>query len=439
MIEVTIPSPGESITQVQLASWLVKDGDYIEKDDEIAEIDSDKATLSISAEESGKIKIEAQEGDTLEVGAVIAKIDTEAPAPEKAKKEDQKKDAETKPQESEHKEQKSSSQQTTEKNKEIKAQDTDKSSDIKSEDQDLHVQITPLVKEILAQKGISEKELRESIYQLKISRKDIEPALKNAPKSAHQQQKPQSLWSGNRQTERKQMSTLRKKITERLVSVKNETAMLTTFNEVNMENIMTIRSKHKSEFLEKYGLKPGLMSFFTMASVQALQHFPSVNAHIDGEEIVYHHYADIGIAVSTPKGLLVPVLRDVENMGLAEIENSIKTKAEKAKNSKLTLDEMSGGTFTITNGGVFGSMLSTPIINPPQSAILGMHNIQDRPVAINGKVEIKPMMYLALSYDHRIIDGKDSVSFLVKIKELLENPVSMLFQGQDPEKQLLGL
>lgn len=438
MIEVTIPSPGESITQVQLASWLVKDGDYIEKDDEIAEIDSDKATLSISAEESGNIQIEAQEGDTLDVGAVIAKIDTEAQAPKKKTK-DQKTDTGTSPQESKKVNKDDSSQQKTEESNDNKAQNAEISADKKSEDQNIHVQLTPLVKEILAQKGISEKELKESIYQLKITRKDIEPALKKAPASTPLQQKNQSLWSGNRQTERKQMSTLRKKITERLVSVKNETAMLTTFNEVNMENIMTLRNKYKNDFLEKHGIKPGLMSFFTMASVQALQHFPDVNAQIDGEDIIYHQYADIGIAVSTPKGLMVPVLRDVENMGLAEIENNIKSKAAKAQKGKLTLDEMAGGTFTITNGGVFGSMLSTPIINPPQSAILGMHNIQERPVAINGKVEIKPIMYLALSYDHRIIDGKDSVSFLIKIKELIENPVNMLFQGGNAEKQLLGL
>ena len=235
------------------------------------------------------------------------------------------------------------------------------------------------------------------------------------------------------------MTTLRKKITERLVSVKNETAMLTTFNEVNMEPVLSLRSKHKAEFQEKYGVKPGLMSFFSMAAAEALQHFPDVNARLENEEIIYHKYADIGIAVSTPKGLMVPVLRNVHLMSLAEIEHNIKEKADKARKGKLTLDEMNGGTFTITNGGVFGSMLSTPILNPPQSAILGMHNIQDRPVAIDGKVEIKPVMYIALSYDHRTIDGKDSVSFLIKIKELLENPVNMLFNGYDPEKKLLGL
>lgn len=450
MIEVKIPSPGESITQVQLASWLVKDGAYVEKDDEVAEIDSDKATLSISAAESGKIKLIAEEADTLEVGAVIAKIDTEAKAPEKGEKEaDPREDSSGRSQEEEKiKETAAEASKKTEDTEETSQKDQkeetkqqsekDTKTDVPSDD--LNVQVTPLAQQILREKGIDKQELKEAIKSIRVSRSEVESAIEA---SGSQVQRPKtaknSLWSGQRETKREKMSTLRQKITERLVSVKNETAMLTTFNEVNMEPVMQMRKKHKEEFVEKYGLKPGLMSFFTMASVQALQHFPYINAQLDGEEIVFHQYADIGIAVSAPKGLMVPVLHDAQDMSLAEIEEQIKEKAGKARKGKLSLDEMSGGTFTITNGGVFGSMLSTPIINPPQSAILGMHNIQDRPVAIDGKVVIKPMMYIALSYDHRIVDGKDSVSFLVKIKELLENPVNMLFNGSDPEKTLMGL
>ncbi len=457
MIEVKIPSPGESISEVQLASWLVKDGDYVEKDDEIAEIDSDKATLSISAEESGKIQLEAEEGDTLEVGAVIAKIDTDAEAPEKDTKEEREEESEEEREKepSEEKQEDTSKKEAPEKKKEEtsekkkeeaseKEKEEEKSTDRKKEEepekeQDVQVQLTPLAKEILKEKGIAPEKLGEAIRRIKIGREEVEAAAEKAAGKKEEHTTAGSLWSGQRETERKKMSTLRKKITERLVSVKNETAMLTTFNEINMEPVMQLRNKYKQEFQEKYGVKPGLMSFFTMAAAQALQHFPDVNGQIDGDEIVYQKYADIGIAVSTPKGLMVPVLRDAENMSLYEIEDQIKKLAGKARKGKLTLDEMSGGTFTITNGGVFGSLLSTPILNPPQSAILGMHNIQDRPVAISGKVEIKPMMYVALSYDHRIIDGKDSVSFLVKIKELLESPVNMLFSGQDPEKRLMGL
>ena len=448
MIEVKVPSPGESITQVQLASWLVKDGAYVEKDDEVAEIDSDKATLSISAEESGKIELIAGEGDTLEVGAVVAKIDTEAEAPKKEEKAPEK-NAPAQPQEKEEEATVTEKSKNTAKSEEpgqtkpkedSKQEPTEKDTQTEDHSSGLHVQITPLAQQILQEKGIDENELKDSIKSMRISRSELESAIEHTG-SAAQQPKPAqtSLWSGERETKREKMSTLRQKITERLVSVKNETAMLTTFNEVNMEPVMQLRKKYKEEFVEKYGLKPGLMSFFTMASAQALQHFPYINAQLDGEEIIYHQYADIGIAVSAPKGLMVPVLRDAQDMSLAEIEEQIKEKAGKARKGKLSLDEMSGGTFTITNGGVFGSMLSTPIINPPQSAILGMHNIQERPVAVDGKVEIKPMMYIALSYDHRIVDGKDSVSFLVKIKELLENPVNMLFNGTDPEKALMGL
>lgn len=447
MIEVTIPSPGESITQVQLASWLVSDEQYVEKNDEIAEIDSDKATLSISAEESGKIQILAEEGDTLKVGAVVAKIDTDAEAPvypEKTESKSEDTSVKTDEVKAEKEESKDLSNQKTSDKKQTTKEDTKENitqhSSESDQQPDVNIQVTPLAKQILKEKGIDVSKLGESIKNLKISKSDIENATSVATKTKEQPTiQNKSIWSDERNEERKKMTTLRKKITERLVSVKNETAMLTTFNEVNMEPVLSLRSKYKNEFQDKYGVKPGLMSFFTMAIVHALQHFPDVNAQLEGEEIIYHKYADIGIAVSTPKGLMVPVIRNAHLMSLSEIEHSIKEKAGKAREGKLTLDEMSGGTFTITNGGVFGSMLSTPILNPPQSAILGMHNIQDRPVAIEGKVKIKPVMYIALSYDHRIIDGKDSVSFLIKIKELLENPVSMLFNGSDPEKQLLGL
>lgn len=447
MIDVKIPSPGESITQVQLASWLVSNGQYVEKDDEIVEIDSDKASLSISAEESGKIQILAEEGDTLEVGAVVAKIDTDAKAPadsEKSESESKETSAKTDEEKAEKEEPKDVSERKTsdkkQTNKKAEKENITQASSESDQKPDVNIQVTPLAKQILKEKGIDVSKLGESIKNLKISKSDIENATSVATKTKDQPTiQNKSIWSDERNEERKKMTTLRKKITERLVSVKNETAMLTTFNEVNMEPVLSLRSKHKAEFQEKYGVKPGLMSFFSMAAAEALQHFPDVNARLENEEIIYHKYADIGIAVSTPKGLMVPVLRNVHLMSLAEIEHNIKEKADKARKGKLTLDEMNGGTFTITNGGVFGSMLSTPILNPPQSAILGMHNIQDRPVAIDGKVEIKPVMYIALSYDHRTIDGKDSVSFLIKIKELLENPVNMLFNGYDPEKKLLGL
>ncbi|MFO8055229.1 MAG: 2-oxoglutarate dehydrogenase complex dihydrolipoyllysine-residue succinyltransferase [Bacteroidales bacterium] len=457
MIEVKIPSPGESISQVQLASRLVKDNDYVYKDDEIAEIDSDKASLSISAGESGKITFMAEEGDTLEVGAVVAKIDTSAEPPTQKRKpeapsetaKEQKTTRSTDvPPGKPGKHETEQPPQTSEPsyiNTEGKSEKTISVPETQSKGaDDLHMQITPLARQILKEKGITPQALEETIKTLKIGRNDIETAAgkirdTTIPSSGRQQEKPPNTWGEKRDTQRRKMSTLRKKITERLVSVKNETAMLTTFNEVNMEAIMNLRNKYKAEFLEKHGVKPGIISFFTMAAAQALQHFPGVNAQIQEEELVYYNYADIGIAVSTPKGLMVPVLRNAHQMNLAEIELGIKEKAEKAKNRKLSVDEMQGGTFSITNGGVFGSMLSTPIINPPQSAILGLHNIQERPVALHGQVQIKPMMYIALSYDHRVIDGKESVSFLVKIKEIIENPIQMLHKGNNPERQLLDL
>ncbi len=420
IIEIKVPSPGESISEVQLANWLVGDGDFVERDQEIAEIDSDKATLTISATEDGRIKLLAGEGDTIEVGSVVATVDTSA-------KGEAKKPAEVKKEEVAEK---------IEDKKEEKPDFDDKSGDAFQTE----LNISPLAKKIMREKDVSEAEFIDYLKRLRFGKKDVEVFL-SAKDNVNPASQPAGTlsWGGTRDTQRKKMSMLRKKLAERLVSVKNETAMLTTFNEVNMTPIMDIRKKYKETFKEKFGVSLGFMSFFTKAVTEALQHFPAVNAMIDGDEIVYYDYADIGIAVSSPKGLMVPVLRNAEKMTLAEIEANIKELATKARNNRITVDEMLGGTFTITNGGVFGSMLSTPIINPPQSAILGMHNIVERPVAVNGKVEIHPVMYVALSYDHRIIDGKESVSFLVKVKEMLEDPAKMLFGGNDPVRELLGV
>lgn len=410
VLEVKVPSPGESISEVQLAGWLVSDGDYVEKDQEIAEIDSDKATLTISAQNDGIIKLKILEGEYIEVGTVIAIIEQGSRVNKtKQKKHEAINQEELKPgveKKKEHKEKMAENDSTT-------------------------VSISPLAKKILKNNNADITNVVDFFKGLRLTKKDVEYYLENKDKS--------SIWNDNRETERKKMSTLRIKIANRLVSVKNETAMLTTFNEVNMSAIKKIRASYKDIFKEKHGVSLGFMSFFTKAITEAIYHFPIVNAIFDSDEIVYHRYVDIGIAVSTPKGLIVPVLRNTEQMTLSEIEQKIKEIATKARDNKISLDEMKGGTFTITNGGVFGSMLSTPIINPPQSAILGMHNIVDRPIAVDGKVEIHPMMYVALSYDHRIIDGKDSVSFLVKVKEILEDPVKMLFSGKDPFQSLLGL
>ena len=420
IIEIKVPSPGESISEVQLANWLVGDGDYVERDQEVAEIDSDKATLTISATEEGKIKLLAGEGDTIEVGSTVATIDTSVKGEAKKLK------PESTPGKPEKKE---------EKHKEPVEKKIEPAKDVLQTE--LH--ISPLAKKLMLEKNVSEAGFIEFLKSLRFGKRDIEEFLSKKDEIKTTKKPATSSWSGKRDTERKKMSMLRKKLAERLVSVKNETAMLTTFNEVNMTPVMEIRKKYKEAFKEKYGVSLGFMSFFTKAVTEALKHVPQVNAMIDGDEIVYYDYADIGIAVSSPKGLMVPVLRNAEIMSLAEIEANIKELAGKARNNKITIDEMTGGTFTITNGGVFGSMLSTPIINPPQSAILGMHNIVERPVAVNGKVEIHPVMYVALSYDHRIIDGKESVTFLVKVKEMLENPAKMLFGGNDPVIELLGL
>ncbi len=422
IIEIKVPSPGESITEVQLASWLVEDGEQVEKDQEIAEIDSDKATLTISAEDGGKISLKATEGDNLEVGAVVATIDTEA-AGKKKEKSSSAKATDDKP---------------AEKKEETKAPEPEK--EVKEAAAEGNVHLSPLAKKLLKESGSTEKEFEEFLKKFRAGKKDVEFFI-----SEKSNQGPaaiataESSWGGTRDQDRQKLSRLRIKLSERLVSVKNETAMLTTFNEVNMTPVIEIRTKYKEAFKEKFGVGLGFMSFFTKAVTIGLQHFPKVNAQIDGDEMIMNNYADVGIAVSAPKGLMVPILRNAEQMSLADIEENIKKLAIKARDGKLSLDEMKGGTFTITNGGVFGSMLSTPIINPPQSAILGMHNIVERPIAVNGKVEIHPIMYLALSYDHRIIDGSEAVGFLVKVKEVLEDPTKMLLGGSDAAKALLQL
>ncbi len=430
-IEIKVPSPGESISEVQLANWLVEDGDFVEKDQDIAEIDSDKATLSIAAETSGTISLKAEEGDMLEVGAVVALIEPgEATEAQQAKAKEKTTEAEDKAK---------PKVQEPEKKETKKTEQPAKESDKKKEKQaEVELNLSPLARKMAEAENISEKELLEFFKQFRIGKKDVSFFLENKGKSP---QSPEATgsWGGSRDETRNKMSSLRRKLAQRLVAVKNETAMLTTFNEVNMTPIMELRKKYKDVFKETHDVGLGFMSFFTKAVTVAMQHFPQVNAQIDKDEVVQYDYADISIAVSGPKGLVVPVIRNAESLSMAEIELKVKELAIKARDNKLSLEEMQGGTFTITNGGVFGSMLSTPIINPPQSAILGMHNIVERPVAVDGKVEIHPVMYIALSYDHRIIDGRESVGFLVKVKEMLENPAKMLFGAKDPAEVLLGL
>ena len=380
-----VPSPGESISEVEIATWLVEDGEYVEKDQEIAEVDSDKATLALPAEVSGAIKIVVEEGETVAVGDIVCIIDTSVKGEAKAKPVD-----------------------SVEKTSVATAPKSNVSLDAKA---------TPLAKEYIKQNDISPSDVNGTGEGGKILKEDVIEAMEGVKTD------------GPRGIERKKMSMLRRKVAQRLVSVKNDTAMLTTFNEVDMSPINSIRKEYKEVFKEKYGVNLGFMSFFTKAVTTALMEYPDVNAMIDGKEVQYHNYADISIAVSAPKGLMVPVIRNAELMNFQELESEVKRLAIKARDGKITPDEMIGGTFTITNGGVFGSMLSTPIINPPQSAILGMHNIVERPVAVDGKVEIRPIMYIALSYDHRIIDGRESVGFLCRVKECLEDPITHLLGG----------
>ena len=401
ILEMKVPSPGESITEVEIAQWLVADGDYVEKDQAIAEVDSDKATLELPAEVSGTITLKAEEGDAVEVGQVVCLIDTDgqpaeggAPAKEAATPDEPVKEAPV-----------SAPAATT-----TYATGT----------------ASPAAKKILNEKGIDPATIQGTGRDGRITKQDAidaVPSMGTPP--AH----------GTRDTSRKKMSMLRRKVAERLVSAKNETAMLTTFNEANMSPIFALRNEYKEAFKEKHGVGLGFMSFFTKAVVRALQEFPDVNSMIDGDHQIKFDYCDISVAVSGPKGLMVPVVRNAEGLSFRGVEAEIKRLAIRARDGQITVDEMTGGTFTISNGGVFGSMLSTPIINPPQSGILGMHNIIERPIAVDGKVEIHPMMYLALSYDHRIVDGRESVGFLVAVKEALENPVELLMDN-DPKKAL---
>ena len=405
--EMIVPTVGESITEVTISSWLKADGDYVELDEVIAEVDSDKATFELPAEANGILRIVAQEGDTLEIGALICKIEvTEGGAPSSS----------------------SSSSSSNESTGSTSASEASSSRD----ETYATGHASPAAAKIIAEKGLDASQIKGTGKDGRITKEDAENAKapsKEAPKK--EESKPASSstsvsTSGARDERREKMSSLRKTVSRRLVSVKNETAMLTTFNEVNMKPIMDLRSKYKEKFKEKYEVGLGFMSFFTKAVTMALKDWPAVNAQIDGNEIVYHDYADISIAVSAPKGLMVPVIRNAESMSFDQIEKEIISLATKARDGKLSIEEMTGGTFTITNGGIFGSMLSTPIINAPQSAILGMHNIVERPVAVNGEVKILPIMYVALSYDHRIVDGRESVSFLVRVKELLEDPTRLL-------------
>ncbi len=421
IIEIRVPSPGESITHVELYKWLVADGAVVKKDTEIAELESEKATLTLVADESGKISLKASEGDSLEVGSVACIIDTSV-QPEADVETEEKKQTTT-PADTEKKEIKPEPAKTESRKPEAKATTDDYG----------NVKVTPLAKRVMEENDLSLEDVISGLRRLK--RSDVEAVLAaSGVSSVSGLKKPAS-----RESRTDRMSSLRRKLSERLVSVKNETAMLTTFNEVNMKPIMDLRKNYQDRFVEKHGIKLGMMSFFLKACSIALQEFPSVNSMMEGENMTTYDYADISVAVSTPKGLMVPVIRNVESMGLSEIEKAIAEVADKARKGKLSIPEMTGGTFTITNGGVFGSMMSTPIINPPQSAILGMHNILDRPVVVEGQIVVRPMMYVALSYDHRVIDGRESVGFLVRVKQLLENPTDMLFGKSSGEKELLEL
>lgn len=400
ILEMKVPSPGESITEVEIATWLVEDGDYVEKDQPIAEVDSDKATLELPAEESGIITLKAEEGDAVEVGAVVCHIDMSAAKPEVGSSIEAKKEEAPKAE--------------APKKEEVKAATYATGT------------ASPAAKKVLAEKGMDTSSIKGTGKDGRITKED---AVKAVPSMGTQPA------NGSRGTERKKMSMLRRKVAERLVAVKNETAMLTTFNEINMQPIFDLRKEYKEDFKAKHGVGLGFMSFFTLAVVRALKMYPDVNSMIDGKEQIKHDFQDISIAVSGPKGLMVPVIRNAENLSFRGVESEVKRLALRARDGQITVDEMTGGTFTITNGGVFGSMLSTPIINPPQSGILGMHNIVNRPMAVNGEVVIQPIMYVALSYDHRIIDGRESVGFLVAVKEALENPMELLMDN-NPKKAL---
>ncbi|RYY87887.1 MAG: 2-oxoglutarate dehydrogenase complex dihydrolipoyllysine-residue succinyltransferase [Chitinophagaceae bacterium] len=418
MIEIKVPTVGESINEVTLVKWLKQDGDYVNRDEVIAELESEKATFEVNAEKAGLLKTVGKEGDTLNIGDVLAQIDETAPKPEG--KSDPEASGGT-----------GNSEAAAAPAAETKpaAQPAPAAAPVTAVPND--VKATPVASAIIADKNVDPKSIQASGYNGKILKDDVLEALSNPGR------KPGTV-AFNRDEKREKMSNLRKTVSRRLVEAKNTTAMLTTFNEVDMGAVMALRTANKDKFKETHGVNLGFMSFFTKACCFALQEWPAVNAYIDGDSIVYHNYCDISIAVSAPKGLVVPVIRNAESLSMPEIEKKVLELAGKARDNKLAMEEMQGGTFTITNGGVFGSLMSTPIINIPQSAILGMHKIQERPVVVNGQIVARPMMYLALSYDHRIIDGRESVSFLVRVKELLENPELLLF-GKDPKKALLGL
>jgi 2-oxoglutarate dehydrogenase E2 component (dihydrolipoamide succinyltransferase) len=398
ILEMKVPSPGESITEVEIATWLVEDGDYVEKDQAIAEVDSDKATLELPAEEAGIVTLKAEEGDAVAVGAVVCLIDTSAAKPEGA----------------------AATAEAPKEEKKVEVKATPKAETYATGT------ASPAAKKVLAEKGMDTSTITGTGKDGRITKDD---AVKAVPSMGTQPA------NGSRGTSRKKMSMLRRKVAERLVAVKSETAMLTTFNEVNMQPIFDLRKDFKEDFKAKHGVGLGFMSFFTLAVVRALKLYPDVNSMIDGDFQIKNDFQDISIAVSGPKGLMVPVIRNAEDLSFRGVESEVKRLAIRARDGQITIDEMTGGTFTITNGGVFGSMLSTPILNPPQSGILGMHNIVNRPMAVNGQVVIQPIMYIALSYDHRIIDGRESVGFLVAVKEALENPVELLMDN-NPTKAL---
>ena len=439
IIEVRVPSPGESITEVELATWTVETGDLVHKDQEVALIESDKATLPLMAPEAGKIEILVAEGETVKVDSVACKIDTSVavadtatdPAVVDEKIEDGKKEVKEKEMKADAKgdegiESAGADSEMVE--KKVKSTSSTNLSQVRT---------TPLARKMMEAEKINVEDVISGLRRL--SSDDVSAALNQPRQTASGKEQALSSKPGERTIEREKMSQLRKHLSQRLVQVKNETAMLTTFNEVDMQNLMDLRKQHQPAFVKKYGYKIGLISFFLKASALALKLHPKINSQIDGEEILHPSYVDISVAVQSPKGLIAPVIRNVDTLSLAEVESELKRLADKALSNRISMDEMTGGTFTLTNGGVFGSMMSTPLINPPQSAIIGMHNIVDRPMAVNGQVQIRPMMYIALSYDHRIIDGQNAVSFLVDVKKMIENPTSMLHGGKDEGKELLGL
>ena len=440
ILEIKIPSPGESITEAQLSNWLVNDGDYVFKDQEIAEVESDKATLPLIAPENGQVKFLAKVGDTVKIGSVACTIDTSV-VKEKSREPDAKsQEAVNKSEEPEVKSQSAVNKMQEPKTKDEEVttsiqQPVNKNQEVTASNQQpvsSSVKISPVAQKMMEENNLSVEDIINGLKR--IGKTEVKTVLqtRSISSSVNSVEKP-------RDEDRKKMTPLRKKLGERLVAVKNQTAMLTTFNEIDMSVVMELRKKYQKDFETVHGIKIGFMSFFTKAVAEALKLHPNVNSMIDGEDIVTPNYYDIAIAVQSDKGLVVPVIRNVETLSLADIEHGIAGLAAKARAGRISIEEMTGGTFTITNGGVFGSLLSTPIINPPQSAILGMHNIVERPIALNGEVVIRPMMYVALSYDHRVIDGKDSVGFLVHLKQFIENPVKMLFNGIEPEKVLLNL